>query len=230
MEANLFLKFQHKGKVSHHDSTYGLLSIVKLQITKICAWWSPPSFVLQTPNCYLSNLETDPFFQVFWQALRASGLHRTLIKLKLIEAKIPESENQIFRYYVPIGLKKCKNQNLSDFNACYILGFWCLLNAWPKSLRQAWFQMLFKKPKKFGHAWSEIVLWLRTHWPKILLVEIGKIIGRRRLTKKIHQILHAFCTPTHSPKKLTPFYHYILVFGGVPKYFDECVSTNLLQL
>ena len=29
----------------------------------------------------------------------------------------------------------------------------------------------------------------RTYWPKILFVENGKFIGRRRLTKKIHRIL-----------------------------------------
>ena len=48
--------------------------------------------------------------------------------------------------------------------------------------------------------------WSRTYWPKILWIKYGKIIGRRRLTKKIHRILHAFCTPTHSSKKLTLFF------------------------
>ena len=34
--------------------------------------------------------------------------------------------------------------------------------------------------------------------------------------ENVSQILHAFCTPTHSPKNLTPFCQLILVFGGVP--------------
>ena len=66
---------------------------------------------------------------------------------------------------------------------------------------------------------------------KILLVEIGKIIGRRRLTKNIQRILHAFCTQTHSPKKLTPFYQYILVFGDVPTLAHvQSISMNVFRL
>ena len=53
--------------------------------------------------------------------------------------------------------------------------------------------------------------------------------------------LHAFYTPTHSPKKLTPFFKCLDVFPvlgrvssawrcGYNLDFDECVSTNVLQL
>ena len=48
--------------------------------------------------------------------------------------------------------------------------------------------------------------------------------------KNISQILHAFCTPTHSPKKLTPFCQFILVFGGVPTLQHlQSISMNVFQ-
>ena len=89
-----------------------------------------------------------------------------------------------------------------------------------KGLRTYWTKILL----------DENIIGRKYYWTKILLVEIGKIIGRRRLAKKIHLILHAFCTPTRS-RKTNPFLSlYLSTFGTPPKYFDECVLTNLMQL
>ena len=58
---------------------------------------------------------------------------------------------------------------------------------------------------------------------------IGRKVPCNTLVEHICRNFACISHPTHSPKKLAPFYHYILVFGGVAT-FDECVSTNVLQL
>ena len=49
-------------------------------------------------------------------------------------------------------------------------------------------------------------------------------------SENISQILHALCNPTHSPKKLSPFSQFILVFGGVPTLQHlQSISMNVFQ-
>ena len=66
---------------------------------------------------------------------------------------------------------------------------------------------------------------------------IGRKVPCNTLVEHICQNFACISHPTHSPKKLAPFYHYIFVvwrcyfpFGRVSWDFDECVSTNVLQL
>ena len=73
---------------------------------------------------------------------------------------------------------------------------------------------------------------LRAYSSKILFLE--NIIFDQCVATVTHWSKHI-----HRRKKLTPFLSLFLVFGGVAtlphlqivkKYFDECVSTNVLQL
>ena len=46
---------------------------------------------------------------------------------------------------------------------------------------------------------------------------IGRKVPCNTLVEHICRNFACISHPTHSPKKLAPFYHYILVFGGVAK-------------
>ena len=80
--------------------------------------------------------------------------------------------------------------------------------------------------------WYVDIFRLRAYSSKILFLE--NIIFDQCVATVTHWSKHI-----HRRKKLTPFLSLFLVFGGVAtlphlqivkKYFDECVSTNVLQL